>query len=341
MTEAARSRRHRHLDPRRPRPRTTASPVSSARSPPPRSRAPRTPSDWTIADTASHLGSQAEIFGLFLDAGLAGGPAPGGDAFGADLGPLERPAPDRAGRARASPRTRRSSSRVERPPAEQRERFALAAFGRSSTWPGCWRSASASWPCTPGTSPSPSTPRPRWRPTRSRCSSTGCPRPRAGPGRAVDGQAPVVLVTTARRGRSCSTSPTPVSLRPGEPDDAGPGAAAGAAGRGPGPPGLRPPRPRPHAGRRRRPAARPPCARRSPASDDPSQPVDGSAGVARRAGAGPDDEARARRGPCGPAASGSSTRSTARSTASRASASTSWRTVVRRAQRVRASGLSS
>ena len=31
-------------------------------------------SEWSIADTASHLGSQAEIFGVFLDAGLAGEP---------------------------------------------------------------------------------------------------------------------------------------------------------------------------------------------------------------------------------------------------------------------------
>jgi uncharacterized protein (TIGR03083 family) len=39
-------------------------------------------SDWSIADTASHLGSQAEIFTLFLEAGLRGEAAPGGDQFG-------------------------------------------------------------------------------------------------------------------------------------------------------------------------------------------------------------------------------------------------------------------
>lgn len=38
--------------------------------------------DWSIADVASHLGSQAEIFGLFLESGLTGDPAPGGEAFG-------------------------------------------------------------------------------------------------------------------------------------------------------------------------------------------------------------------------------------------------------------------
>jgi uncharacterized protein (TIGR03083 family) len=37
--------------------------------------------EWTIAQVLSHLGSQAEIFGLFLDAGLSGSAAPGPDAF--------------------------------------------------------------------------------------------------------------------------------------------------------------------------------------------------------------------------------------------------------------------
>lgn len=45
-------------------------------------RAPSYDSEWSIADVASHLGSQAEIFGLFVDAGLAGAEPPGGDAFG-------------------------------------------------------------------------------------------------------------------------------------------------------------------------------------------------------------------------------------------------------------------
>jgi uncharacterized protein (TIGR03083 family) len=36
---------------------------------------------WSIAQVASHLGSQAEIFGLFLAAGLAGADAPEGDVF--------------------------------------------------------------------------------------------------------------------------------------------------------------------------------------------------------------------------------------------------------------------
>ncbi len=38
-------------------------------------------SEWSIAQVLSHLGSQAEIFGLFLDAGLTGQEPPGREAF--------------------------------------------------------------------------------------------------------------------------------------------------------------------------------------------------------------------------------------------------------------------
>jgi uncharacterized protein (TIGR03083 family) len=38
-------------------------------------------SEWSIAQVLSHLGSQAEIFNLFLDAGLSGEDPPGQDAF--------------------------------------------------------------------------------------------------------------------------------------------------------------------------------------------------------------------------------------------------------------------
>jgi uncharacterized protein (TIGR03083 family) len=39
-------------------------------------------SEWSIAQVLSHLGSQSEIFGLFLDAGLSGQDPPGAEAFG-------------------------------------------------------------------------------------------------------------------------------------------------------------------------------------------------------------------------------------------------------------------
>lgn len=38
-------------------------------------------SGWTVAQVASHLGSGADIFGLIVDAGVHGTPAPGRDAF--------------------------------------------------------------------------------------------------------------------------------------------------------------------------------------------------------------------------------------------------------------------
>jgi uncharacterized protein (TIGR03083 family) len=39
------------------------------------------PSEWSIAQVLAHLGSGAEIFGLFLQAGLGGEPAPGAADF--------------------------------------------------------------------------------------------------------------------------------------------------------------------------------------------------------------------------------------------------------------------
>jgi uncharacterized protein (TIGR03083 family) len=43
---------------------------------------PAYPSKWSIAQVLSHLGSQAEIFGLWLDASLSGTEPPGRDVFG-------------------------------------------------------------------------------------------------------------------------------------------------------------------------------------------------------------------------------------------------------------------
>lgn len=37
--------------------------------------------EWSVAQVASHLGSGAELFGLFLDAGRSGAPAPGQDVM--------------------------------------------------------------------------------------------------------------------------------------------------------------------------------------------------------------------------------------------------------------------
>jgi uncharacterized protein (TIGR03083 family) len=44
-------------------------------------RAPAYPTEWSIARVASHLGSSAVIFGLYVDAGLHGGSMPGNEVF--------------------------------------------------------------------------------------------------------------------------------------------------------------------------------------------------------------------------------------------------------------------
>ena len=92
-------------------------------------------SEWSIADTASHLGSQAEIFGVFLDAGLAGEPAPGGEVF--------PPIWDRWNALAPTEQVRQSVeaneafvSRVEQLTDEQRDHFSLAVFGRDSDLAG-------------------------------------------------------------------------------------------------------------------------------------------------------------------------------------------------------------
>lgn len=85
-------------------------------------------SEWSIAAVASHLGSQAEIFGLSLDAGLSGAPAPGGELFGQiwdrwnALAPAEQVTQSVAA-------NEEFVSRLEQITAEQREAFSLSMFG--------------------------------------------------------------------------------------------------------------------------------------------------------------------------------------------------------------------
>jgi uncharacterized protein (TIGR03083 family) len=50
--------------------------------------------EWSIAQVLSHLGSGAEIFTMFLDAGLAGGPAPDMEAFQAVWARWDAKAPE-------------------------------------------------------------------------------------------------------------------------------------------------------------------------------------------------------------------------------------------------------
>jgi uncharacterized protein (TIGR03083 family) len=84
--------------------------------------------DWSIAQVLSHLGSQAEGFGLWLDAGLAGQDPPGQDVFP----PIWDAWNARAPRAQATDSLRANEAliqRLESLDAGQQERFHLKLFG--------------------------------------------------------------------------------------------------------------------------------------------------------------------------------------------------------------------
>jgi uncharacterized protein (TIGR03083 family) len=91
--------------------------------------------DWSIAQVASHLGSQAEIFELFLDAGLDGSAPPGGEVVsaiwsrwdGLDLTEQQR---------QSLVADERLVDRLEAVTAAQRTSFALAVFGSPVDFPG-------------------------------------------------------------------------------------------------------------------------------------------------------------------------------------------------------------
>lgn len=93
-----------------------------------RLREPSYDDDWSIAQVASHLGSQAEIFQLFLDAGLGDTPSPGLEQFT----PIweqwnTMSAPEQVGRSIGA--NEAFVSRVEGLAEEDRERFDADVFG--------------------------------------------------------------------------------------------------------------------------------------------------------------------------------------------------------------------
>ena len=85
-------------------------------------------SQWSIAQVLSHLGSQAEIFSLLLDAGLAGHDPPGQDAFPPiwETWNAKSPAGQAADALRADEAV---TARLESLDDAQRERLRLHAFG--------------------------------------------------------------------------------------------------------------------------------------------------------------------------------------------------------------------
>lgn len=84
--------------------------------------------EWSVAQVASHLGSQAEIFELFLTAGLTGGEAPGGDVFG-PIWDRWNALPPRSQLAESVTANEKLVSRLEGLPGEQQDAFALSMFG--------------------------------------------------------------------------------------------------------------------------------------------------------------------------------------------------------------------
>ena len=91
-------------------------------------RGPSYASEWSIADTASHLGSQAEIFDGVLAAGLIGVEAPGAESFKPILAHWDAMAP--AEQVTSSMRANEDFvSRIEGLPAGQAADFHVATFG--------------------------------------------------------------------------------------------------------------------------------------------------------------------------------------------------------------------
>ncbi|MFC1415456.1 maleylpyruvate isomerase family mycothiol-dependent enzyme [Streptacidiphilus cavernicola] len=85
--------------------------------------------DWSVAQVASHLGSQAEIFGLALDAGLAGTAAPGMEQFQ----PLWDTWNGRSAQLQATESVKANEalvSRIEGLSEADRARFKVSLFGR-------------------------------------------------------------------------------------------------------------------------------------------------------------------------------------------------------------------
>jgi uncharacterized protein (TIGR03083 family) len=90
--------------------------------------APSYDDEWSIAQVASHLGSQAEIFGLFLEAGLSREEPPGGEVFGPIWDEWNARSPE-AQVAESIVANEAFVRRLEQLPDAERAAFALSMFG--------------------------------------------------------------------------------------------------------------------------------------------------------------------------------------------------------------------
>jgi uncharacterized protein (TIGR03083 family) len=84
--------------------------------------------EWSIAQVLSHLGSQAEVFSMFIDAGLNGQEPPGQDAFAPVWATWDAKSPQ-AQAADALRADNAVTERFESLDAGQRARLRLALFG--------------------------------------------------------------------------------------------------------------------------------------------------------------------------------------------------------------------
>ena len=84
--------------------------------------------EWSIADVLSHLGSGAEIFSLYVDAGAAGGEPPSRDAFPGIWDTWNARSPEEQA-ARSVEANEALVSRIESLTPEQRAGFQVAMFG--------------------------------------------------------------------------------------------------------------------------------------------------------------------------------------------------------------------
>jgi hypothetical protein len=84
--------------------------------------------EWSIADVLSHLGSGAEIFGLYLDAAADGGEPPSREAFPGIWDTWNARSPEEKA-ARSVEANEALVSRIESLTPEQRAAFRVAMFG--------------------------------------------------------------------------------------------------------------------------------------------------------------------------------------------------------------------
>jgi len=97
-------------------------------------RAPSYDAEWSIAQVLSHLGSQAEVFGLLLEAGLTGGDAPGPESFPPIWDDWNGRDPDDQVRDSIAD-NEQLLRRLESLDATERDGFRLAAFGMDIDFP--------------------------------------------------------------------------------------------------------------------------------------------------------------------------------------------------------------